>query len=363
MKLTIMTSLLQSMVAKSMKGASENKMIPITGLMAIELKYGKLSLITTDASNYLYVFEDKVEGDDFYVVVQAEIFSKLISRLTCEHVTLELDSTSLKVIGNGSYSIELPLDEEGQPIKFPNPLEKFTMDNKVAEINLSTIKLILNTAKASLSTSLDVPCYTGYYVGNNIVTTDTYKICGINTKLWDEPALISSDMMALLDVMVDEKIRVYRVADTISFVTGNCCVYGKVMDNIEDYQIDVIGGLLNEEFYSSCKLHKSALLQLLDRLSLFVGIYDKNGIYLTFTRDGLMITSKQANSSELIKYSGSENFNEYTCCIDIEMLRSQIKANASEVIELQYGKDNAIKITDGNVTQIIALIEDDRVAE
>ena len=69
MKLTINTSTLQSMVAKSMKGASCNKMIPLTGLMAIQLLDHELTLITTDATNYLFIHEDKVEGDDFYVVV------------------------------------------------------------------------------------------------------------------------------------------------------------------------------------------------------------------------------------------------------------------------------------------------------
>ena len=88
MKMTITTSTMQNLVSKAMKGASNNKMIPLTGLMAIQLKDHLLTLITTDATNYLYVREDKVEGDDFYVVTQAEMFSKLIARLTCEKVSL-----------------------------------------------------------------------------------------------------------------------------------------------------------------------------------------------------------------------------------------------------------------------------------
>ena len=103
MKLTVNTQTLQTMVVKSMKGASCNKMIPLTSLMAIELKDNRLSLITTDATNYLYVSETKVEGDDFYVVVQADMFSKLISRLTCEKVKLELSDNFLKVKGNDAF--------------------------------------------------------------------------------------------------------------------------------------------------------------------------------------------------------------------------------------------------------------------
>ena len=360
MKLTINTSTLQNMVAKSMKGASCNKMIPLTGLMAIELKAHELTLITTDATNYLFVHEDKVEGEDFYVVVQAEMFSKLISKLTCEKVSLELKDNTLMVKGNGKYSIELPLDEEGELIKFPNPMENGLGDIMAYPVNLSTVKLILNTAKAALANTLEVPCYTGYYVGDKIVATDTYKICGINIKVWDEPALVSPEMMSLLDIFTDEKFTAMRSGNTMWFESKNCHLYGTLMDSIDDYQIEAIDGLLTQEFESSCKLTKSALLQLLDRLALFVSPYDKNGVYLTFTKDGLQIESKQANSVEVIPYTESNNFRAFTCCVDIEMLHSQVKANAGDGITLHYGDESAIKIADGNVTQVIALLEDDR---
>jgi hypothetical protein len=132
------------------------------------------------------------------------------------------------------------------------------------------------------------------------------------------------------------------------------------MDSLDDYQIEAIDGLLEQGFDSSCKLNKSALLQLLDRLALFVSPYDKNGIYLTFTRDGLQIESKQANSIEVIPYIESDHFHSFTCCVDIEMLRSQVKANTGDGITLHYGEDNAIKLTDGNVAQVVALLEDER---
>ena len=360
MKMTISTSTLQNMVAKAMKGASCNKMIPLTGLMAIELQEHTLTLITTDATNYLYVREFKVEGDDFYVVIQAEMFAKLISKMTCEKVSLELKDNTLMVTGNGKYSIELPLDEEGELIKYPDPLESSNMGGAELSINLSTVKLILNTAKAALANTLEVPCYTGYYVGNKIVATDTYKICGINIKLWDEPALISPEMMSLLDIFTEEKFVAVRKGNTMLFESTNCTVYGTLMDSIDDYQIEAIEGLLEQEFKSSCKLTKSALLQLLDRLALFVSPYDKNGIYLTFTKDGLQIESKQANSVELIPYTESTGFHAFTCCVDIEMLHSQVKANTCDSITLYYGDESAIKIADGNVTQVIALLEDER---
>lgn len=361
MNFTIKTDTLKELVSRSIRGVGNNKLIPLTSMMAIEVKNGDLSLITTDATNYLYVTEHKIVADDFYVVVDANIFSKLISKMTCETIVLDVKSNFvLEIRGNGTYKIELPLDEDGQPIKFPDPVSKLDMHNaESTTINRTTIQVILDTVKSALAVTLENPCYTGYYVGNQVVATDTYKIASMNVKLFDTPKLVSVEMMDLLSVMHDEKITAYLLDDSAVFSTPDCIVYGKFMEDIDDFAIDPIMGLVNTEFDSFCSVSKSALLQLLDRLSLFVGPYDKNAVHLTFTQMGLQISSKAANSVEIINYITSEDFKDFTCAVDIQMLTNEVKAIQNDVIELYYGEDNAIKMTDGNITIIVALLEDD----
>ena len=362
MKLTIKTEKLKEMVSRAVKGVGNNKLIPLTSLMAIEVKDNKLTLITTDATNYLYIIEDKVVADDFYVVVDANTFSKLISKMTCENVTLEVKSgvNVLEVKGNGNYKIELPLDENGEPIKYPDPADKIDLSNSIEKtINRSTIQVILETIKPALATTFENPCYTGYYMGQQVVATDTYKIASMDVKLFERAKLISPELLDLLSVMTEEKITVYVSDNDIVYSTHDCIVCGKFMEGIEDYAIDAIMGLVDTEFESFCSVPKSALLQLLDRLALFVGTYDKNAVYLTFTQNGLQVSSKAANGVELINYVASDNFKDFTCAIDIQMLTQEVKAISNDVIELYYGEDNAIKMTDGNITIIVALLEDD----
>ena len=363
MKITLKTEKLQELVSRAIKGCSNNKMIPITGLMSIELKDNRLTLATTDAINYLFIKEDKVDGEDFSVVVQAETFSKLISRMTSETISLELVGEELRVTGNGDYKIELPLDEEGELIKFPRPLDNVDITSVQPDclLNLSTVRKLLMVNKPALSTSLDVPCYTGYYAGDKVISTDTYKICGTDIKLFDAPILISPEMMDLLDVMTNETIHVFVVDNTIVCDTPDCVVYGKELEGKDSYQVDAISGLLALDFPSVCSVSKDAMLQALDRLSLFVGPYDKNGIYITFTRDGLNMSSRKSNGVEVIPYKTSKEFKDFTACINIEMLQSQIKSHVLDEIELHYGLDNALEIVDGNVTQIIAYEVDDRL--
>lgn len=366
MKFKVNTAMFQNMVAKAVKGAGANNDLLITQLMGIALKDNKLSLATTDNTNYLYVIQDKVTGDDFEVVVPVEKFSKLISKLTCEDLTLEVPTAKkgeldkLIIHGNGKYVVELPYDEEGELVEFPNPAEGLSTDDwDKTEVNLSTIRLILSTAKAALQVGKEDSCYKNYYVGERVVATDTYKICGIDVKLFNEPKLISPELMDLLDVMSEEKITVCSKGDKLIFVTDSVIVYGEVEEGIEDYQIDAISSLLDQGFPSECKIEKSTLVQMLERISLFVDVFDKNSVYLTFTKDGLLVSSKKDSGSELIPYKESTNFNDYTCCSDIDLLKTQVKSYQSDLISMLYGKDQ-IKLVCGNTKQIIALADDDR---
>jgi len=360
MELKLKTEKLKEMVAKAVKGASNNKLIPLTSLMCVQLKNGTLTLITAEARNYLYIRETGVEGDDFYVVIEVETFSKLVARMTCETATLTLQDGSLNIKGNGDYTIALPMDEEGNMVKYPDPLLGLELEGEGKEINQATIRTILDTIKPSLATTLEIPCYTAYYIGDTVIGTDTYKIASMAVKLFDEPKLVSQEMMNLLSVMTAEKISVDIKDNILVFTSPDVAVYGTEVEGIEDYQAEAINNLVATEFESSCKMPKSALLQVLDRLALFVSTYDKNGINLVFTNEGLQISSKASNGVEMIKYSESKNFKDYTCLVDIIMLTSQIKAYAGDVVELQYGGTKpALKFVDGNITQIISLMADE----
>lgn len=360
--LKVGTIKLQEMVSKAVKGASCNKLIPITGLMAIELANRTLTLTTTDASNTLKVIEQNIEGEDFYIVVQADVFSKLVAKTTSESITIKLKENSLEVKGNGTYNIDLPLDEEGNLIKFPD--YKFDAAKcEKGEIQLSTVKAILGANKVALAETMEVPCLTGYYMGEGVVTTDSFKVCKTAIKVSKNPMLLTAEMVNLLSIISDEKIKFQKSGKKLLFTTPSVVVYGTELDGIEDYPIEAIENYVSSEFGSMCKVSKAALISVLDRLMLFVSTYDKNGVYLTVTKDGLVCSSKKSTGKELIPFQGSTNFKAYTCCIDIQLLYTQVAAQASEVVELWYGHDSAIKMVSGNITQLVALLEDDRIEE
>ena len=98
---------------------------------------------------------------------------------------------------------------------------------------------------------------------------------------------------------------------------------------------------------------------MLDRLSLFVGTYDKNAVDLTFTNQGLQVSSKASSGVEILPYVTSDNQVDFTCAVDIQMLVNEVKAIQNDLIEIYYGDDSSIKLVDGNITIVIALMEDE----
>ena len=367
-KLTVKTTILQDLVAKSVRGAGNNKLLPITSLMEISVSEDDyLVLQTTDSTNYLFV-RNKIDNPNrsFYVVVPADTFAKLVGKITTPTIDLEVSDGKLFIEGNGSYVIPLPLDEEGKPIVFPDL--KYGIGNLACSIPLYTVQTILNSVKSALSPTIDVPCYMNYYMGSDIVVaTDTIKINAlVHQKFMDQPILLNPEMMNLLSIMSDDVINVY-LGDAIKFEDSHCIVIGRIPDGIEDYQINEIGGLLDTEFKSMIEFSKQDILQSLDRLSLFVDTYDKNGIQMVihpkegetlFEDCDFTLSSLVGDGIESLPLISATNPVDFNGVIDVFDFQAQVKSIASDRVEFWYGPDNAIKLTDGNVVHIIALILD-----
>lgn len=355
MKLTIGTARLQALLNKAVKGAGCNKLIPMTSLIAIKLKDGVLSLTTTDATNYLSLTEKDVAGDEFYVAVQVDLLAKLVARMTCEEVTLEVADNCLNVIGNGKYQIDIPLEDDGTAVKLPNPIENFKKEHSIGKVDSSVILTALSSIKPALATTMEYPWFTCYYVKDRVTATDTYTVADYANGFLEDAKLISSTVMDLLGLFAGV-INIYDDGDKMLFEAENGVVYGTVPSGIENYSIEAIQGLVQQEFDHSCKIVKSSLLSLLDRISLFVGAYDNGKITLSFGKESLEITSRYA--SEAIKYTENENAGEFVCSADVNTLVTQVKAQSGSEITIEYGKDNALKIVDGDLTSVVALLEE-----
>ena len=360
MILTVNTQLLKEMVNKAIKGAGMNRQLPITNMMLIEVADSKLNLLTTDGTSTLVIKTDKCENtDDFYVVVPIDIFSKLITKTTCETVTLTLEESNLLVKGNGNYKIALPLDEEGL-VKFPKPKDVVTVEDKNGMIKNSFIKSVINTNKASVAKTYEVPCLTGYYIGEEmVISSDENNACYNKINLLNDNVLVSTKVLDLLALSNYEEIKYVRQQNYLIFFAEDLTLYTQELEGKDIFPVEPLMELYNNStFKSSCRVPKILLQSVIDRLMLFIEPYDKNAVTFTFTQNGLQISSRKMSGIEIVNYTASEGFEPFIAIVDVVGLKAQIDAYQGEEIEIWYGLSNALKLQNGNITQIISLLEE-----
>lgn len=369
MKLTISTSKLQEMLSRALKCAGESSDRPLTEMLLIKLDGGVLSLTTTDFTNYLVVKESGIEGDAFEAVVRIKTFAPLISKMTSDLITLELKSNYLEVVGNGTYKIDLMLDESGAMQTFPNPNNTMPKDNLVTTISRGLISRILSGLKQSIynkgTNEPDKP-YTKYQVGKTVLASNGYAVSSLNRNVFDTYKAITVDLMNILGVITDDTIDVYANTKLnsanieireLAFESEHYSLYGLESPDSAEFPLESLQKWLEKPFKSVCKLPKNAVLQLLGRISLFIEEYDSDTITLNFTKDSLEVSSRALTGVESIKYISSDNHEDFTCLINNKQLEPQIRALEGDVINLYYGDDSAIKLTDAELTTIIAVGE------
>lgn len=352
----IKTNILQEMVAKAIKAVSNNKMIPLTGLMGIELDNNKLTLQTTDGNNVLKVCQpvESLDTQNFYTIVNADTFSKLVSKTTSEYITLENNENYLDFKGNGNYKLEIALNSDGEIVKFPN--YELSETNQFIEISVDKLKNVLGISKVAVAKTMEVPCLTGYYVSGKVLTTNREMICYIEDSILDTSILLSDTTAELIQLLTSD-ITLFIDDNKLLFKTDNISIYCRELEGKDLYPITPIENLVKTNYNTSIDVNKQDFLNVLDRMSLFVTDYDKNGVYLKFTKDGLEVRSQKSNAVELLDIKSDKPILEFECLVDVEMLKSQIQALASDTVSLYYGQPSSIEIKEGNVIMILSLIE------
>ena len=359
--LKISTAKLQELVSKAIKGVGNNKLIPRTTDIAIKVSDNTLTLITSDDDNYLNVSES-VESEDFYAVVQADQFSKLVMRTTSEEISLDLVGDVLEVHGNGVHKFAVDIDANtNEMVEYPNPIQNIlnVQQTIIGKIDVPTVKTILGAVKPSIAVTHEQPQFANYYFGDVVLATDTFKISCLKKKVTATPILVSARLMELLDVYSgDKSIDIYKVGNNLAFVGDGCSVCGFAMDGIDRFPVDKIMAYMDNDYPNKCVLPKQSVLQLIDRLSLFVGAFDDGVVNIEFAEDGMHVSSQKSDSIEVIPYVSSEIKDTTAGRVYIEMFKAQVKAQTAENVELYFGDGKSLKLIDSDidVTSVVSLV-------
>lgn len=374
MKVSTNAEKLQSLVSDVAKGVGDNKLLPITSMIGIKYADGTLYFTSTDGANLLRVSADigKAEKDEDYgdITVSADMFIGLVSKLSdCSSIDLEVDNSILVVSAYqgvkavGEYKLELPLDDMGGIVKFPNLDTKIDLVNSADDpvsysLNEVTVNEMLNSCKQALATDVSESCYANYLVGEKIMSTDRARAVFLDTNILNgqEHFLLGRRFTDLLALMNEDIKLTVSTAGMYATDEHGTELYTSATGDIGEFNEKAMDNMLKMEFTSMCKIRKSELLNTLNRMMLFCSKYDNNGIDVKFREDSLIISSLKSSAVEEIEYTEFKNAEMFDMCIDVTLLLSHIKAYASDIVELHFGNPKCIKLVDGSVTQIIALV-------
>lgn len=374
MRFSINTEKLQAMVTEVSHGVGNNKLLPITSMLGIKFNEGKLYLSSFDGANllrigsHLGVTDEENYGD---VTVNADMFVKLVSKLSdCSDIDIETDGSSPILIVSaykgtkdvGTYKLELPLDENGDIIRYVDMDAKkgdTTKVDDVYNVSVALINEMIASCKPALATDVSETCYKNYLVSEKIVATDRTRAVFLDNDGYEEDDkhyLLGRQFVDLLS-LAEEEVSLYIFEDHMYATDGHGLeIVTSSNGDVADFNEKAIQGMLAMKFESMCKVNKSELLNTLNRMALFCNKYENNVIDISFKEDSLVINSLKNSAVEEIDYTEFKDVTPFDIRIDVTLLLTHVKSYASENVELHFGNKTCIKLVDGSVVQIVALM-------
>lgn len=365
MELKIKTARMQEAIATASKGSGKISNIRITEAIGIEAKDGNVIFTTTDnATNLTVRLLDIVDKTiEFYACTDSDILSKLVAKTDSEYIKLTLRDGYLQFEGNGVYNLPLIIEPEDGSLcriaSIPVSRDKeFTITEKDAD-------KILQYNRFSVSKSIAVPYLMGYcikdgraYTFNSETSTATVSKLDIDNSVY---VLLPPTVVALLSNIKDEKFKMYVDENKVSFESTNIRIDGTLMEDLEKYPVNELFATVNSEdtFNHKVKLNKNELVNVLDRIALFVENDDEGFIGLSFTKDGLLITNKKSSGVEKVAYVDSELDTAISKEVDIKDIRGALATLSGEVATISFGQLIGLRFEENDAMHIIAQSDGD----
>lgn len=343
MAITISTKSLQAMAGKLNK-CSTNKLLEITKYWHIVVSDEGFEMTAMDGSNYITAKDPAVKGS-LDAIVRADQFGKLIDKTSVDKVVLELKENYLRVVGNGDYKVEIVLGETYPFYEVPEKVRRL-------EAETAGLKKINTYNKSAVSTTLADGYLTGYYVsGSEAVTSDSIKICINPVEVFEEPVLLTAEMMTLATALSGEKFIIETWDNKVMMRDDTTVIYGAQLDGIEEFPD--VAAFAEMEFASNVKLSKLGITAILDRLTLFLDSFDKSEIMLEFTDKTLKISTGKGSFEEIV-YAEANGVEPFVCNVNVVYFKDIVSAVQNEYFYLHFSEEAMIEVVDGDVMFILA---------
>ena len=348
------TSILKDML-KGVSGCKPSKLLEITNYYELDFSVEGLSLRATDGINFITINYPTECDEKMNVIVKADQFSKLINKTTKDTVALKLTDNYLEVKGNGTYKVEIVNDEV-------YPTLDIDVDKEFTITYTTLSNAITNGAKAKSNVATEGVLFSYLLRGNEVVTADAIKVYSteLDGEYLDDVELLVPPTLAALLQSIDVENVIFKVNKDCTLLRAigqNVIITGALQEGASEYPN--VMPLLASKYPHTYELNVKEVLQALDRLNLFVSLYDRGIIDLVFT-DVNMTISTSSKSLETIEYiKGIDLPEPFITSVDGGYLKDLFSAVDEPGVTIEFGADETIKLCTKNSTMLLAAADEE----
>ena len=348
------TGILKNMLSAASR-CKPSKLLEITNYYELDFSVEGISLRATDGVNFITINHPTKCDEDMSVIVKADQFSKLINKTTKDTVGLKLMDNYLEVKGNGTYKVEIVSDEV-----YP----KLDIDaDKEFMLTYTTLSsAIIDGAKAKSTSSNDGVLYSYLLRDNQLITADAIKVYSTELDgeyLDDIELLIPPTLANLLQSIDTEKVIfiVNKDCTLLRAVGQNVTITGALQEGASEYPN--VMPLLNSKYPYTCEVNVKEVLQAVDRLNLFLGLYDKGIIDLVFS-DSNMTIATSSKSVETIEYTKPIDLSEpFVISVNGVYLKDLFSAVEEPNVTIEFGTEETIKLCTKDSIMMLATADEE----
>lgn len=337
----------------------------ITETLELKAKENKLHLSVTNQTYFVTASIEIEQNEEFYAVISANLFLQLISKITTTTIELIIDKNTLIVKGNGDY--KFPLIYNGNELL---TLPRINIENLTNEFVIPTeiLKSILTyNSKELQKTSCIKPVQRLFYIDENGAITFTSGAC-INTFTLEKPIklLLPKKIIQLFKLFNSENVNFKigfnqfsnSINQTVIQFSNNNIELTAIITNeqslITSVPVNSIRGLASENYPSQIVVNKQAILDAIDRLSIFykdkiITLYS----FLNFENSNLTVYDTKQENFENIELTQYTNDNNYSCILNTIDLKLILDSLKDEFITIKFGNGKAIVIERPNISYIL----------
>ena len=366
----IRTEILQESCSKILNAVDSNVLSAVTETLELKNENKCMSMSVTNREYFVKVLIDTDIDENIHATVNANLFLKLVSKVTSETIELHTDENSLYVKCNGDYKLPLIFDGdklmELPEIHIENESEIFDLDSNVLH------SIVNYNSKELQKGTISKPIQRLYYLDNEGCITFTTGACinkfdsSMNSKL-----LLNDKLVKLFKLFKDTKVKVTvghnklsedTVVTVVSFVAPGISIFAVL--NCDDsmtisYPVKGIRERANTIYTMNISLNKDILMQAVDRLMLFNSSNTKSDVILSvlklnFGSDSVVVSDKNDVNKEVVFYTTPVEISEtYSALINSGDLTKTLASASNQIVNISFGNSQAFVITEGSVRWVI----------